>query len=100
MTPYSAIGLVNVTWADGTRTSGSAAVVGKNNILTATHVIYNPDRGGWAKDLEFYFGADYNHALGYFESYGYRLTSGFRWNAKLPFVHPLFLSDSDTSSGI
>jgi len=57
-------------------------VVGKNNILTATHVIYNPDRGGWAKDLEFYFGADYNHALGYFESYDYRLTSGFRWNAK------------------
>jgi V8-like Glu-specific endopeptidase len=81
-TPYSAIGLVEVTWANGARTSGSAAVVGRNDILTAAHVVYNPDRGGWATGLEFYFGADYNDALGYFESYGYRLTSGFRWEVK------------------
>jgi len=74
--------LVFVTWADGTRSSGSAAVVGRNDILTAAHVVYNPDQGGWATGLEFYFGADYNKALGYFESYGYRLTSGFRWEVK------------------
>lgn len=80
--PYSAVGIVFVTWPDGTRSSGSAAVVGRNDILTAAHIVYSPDRGGWATDFDFYFGADYNKLTGRFEGYGYSLTSGFRWEIR------------------
>lgn len=95
-TPYSAIGLLNVLWKDGSRSSGSASVVGINDILTATHVVYNPDRGGWAKELEFFFGADYSHSLGDFTSYGTQLTSGFEWEAKAGIEGTFADSDNQT----
>ena len=65
---YSKIGIVFVTWPDGQRSSATCAVVGQNDILTAGHVVYNPDRGGWATGLEFYFGADYNDVTNSFDS--------------------------------
>ena len=61
--PYAKCGVVFVTWPDGTSSTGSCAVVGRNDILTATHVVYSPDRGGWATELSFYFGADYTRSL-------------------------------------
>ena len=67
--PYAKIGIVFVTWPNGDQTSASCAVVGLNDILTAGHVVYNPDRGGWATDFEFYFGADYNDQRNSFDSY-------------------------------
>ena len=82
--PYAKCGVVLVTWSDGTYTQGSCAVVGRNDILTATHVVYNPDRGGWATELSFYFGADYNSSTGRFDSfqYSYSLPTGtFGWRA-------------------
>jgi len=81
--PYAKIGIVFVTWPNGTQSSGTCAVVGVNDILTAGHVVYNPDRGGWASDFKFYFGADYNNLTNRFDSnnFSYSLTSGFRWNA-------------------
>jgi hypothetical protein len=81
---YAKCGVVFVTWPDGTRSQGTCAVVGQNDILTAGHVVYNPDRGGWASDLDFYFGADYNNITDTFDSYSYSysLTSGFQWIAK------------------
>lgn len=94
--PYGAIGLVEVTYRDGSTAIGTASVVGRNDVLTAAHVIYDPDRGGWAESLDFYFGADYNSRLGYFEDYGYRLTSGFRWEAKAG-IQGTF-SDADNST--
>ena len=80
---YSKIGIVFVTWPDGQRSSATCAVVGQNDILTAGHVVYNPDRGGWATGLEFYFGADYNDVTNSFDSniFSYSLTYDFRWNA-------------------
>ena len=79
--PYAKIGIVFVTWPNGDHTSASCAVVGLNDILTAGHVVYNPDRGGWATDFEFYFGADYNDQRNSFDSYNfsYSLTDGYRW---------------------
>jgi len=79
--PYAKIGIVFVTWPNGDQTSASCAVVGLNDILTAGHVVYNPDRGGWATDFEFYFGADYNDQRNSFDSYNfsYSLTDGYRW---------------------
>jgi V8-like Glu-specific endopeptidase len=78
---YAQCGVVFVTWPDGTRTQGTCAVVGQNDILTAGHVVYNPDRGGWASEFDFYFGADYNNVTANFDSYAYSysLTSDFKW---------------------
>lgn len=77
--PYSDIGIVFVTFPDGFRIEGTASIIGKNDILTALHMVYQPDHGGWAEDFDFYFGADYNHSTSKFDDYGYRYSPG-RWD--------------------
>ena len=79
--PYAKIGVVFVTWPNGEQSTGTCAVVGVNDILTAGHVVYDPSKGGWASDFEFYFGADYNNQRNTFDSYSfsYSLTDGYRW---------------------
>ena len=72
--PYSNIGLIWVTFPDGTQSRGTCSLVGQNDILTATHVVYSPDNGGWADSYDFYFGADYNDMTGQFEDYGFEYT--------------------------
>jgi V8-like Glu-specific endopeptidase len=69
--PYSNVGLIWVTFPDGHQVRGTCALVGVNDILTATHVVYAPDHGGWAASYDFYFGADYNGVTNRFEEYGY-----------------------------
>jgi V8-like Glu-specific endopeptidase len=50
--PYSAICYITVTWPDrGAASQGSGTVVGPNDILTALHVVYNAERGGWATSV-------------------------------------------------
>ncbi len=56
--PYAAVTYIEVTWPNGTRTSGSGVVVGLNDVLTAAHVVYNAPRGGFATELTIYPGAD------------------------------------------
>ena len=68
--PYACIGMVIVEWQDGSESRGTCTLVGRNDILTAGHVIYDPSRGGWGKSFSFYFGADYNARTGVFESLG------------------------------
>jgi V8-like Glu-specific endopeptidase len=83
--PYSAVGVMFVYWPDGTASLGTASVVGRNDILTATHMVYSPDHGGWATGFDFYFGADYNNTLDRFDSStcSYTLRSGsFTWQVK------------------
>ncbi len=80
--PYRSIVLVTVTFPDGTRSYGTGALVGRNDILTATHVVYNPDRGGWAETLGIQVGVDYNHSTNKLESQSQvQLSAGFRWEA-------------------
>lgn len=43
--PYSSVGLVYTRWPTGLG-QGSGFVVGKNLLMTAAHVVYNPLRGG------------------------------------------------------
>ena len=84
LTPYAQCGIIFVTWKDGTQSSGSCAVIGRNDILTAGHVVYNPDRGGWADSFEFYFGADYNNKTDRFDSRNWVYSSdsiSFTWSA-------------------
>lgn len=50
--PYSAICYITVTWPDrGAASQGSGTVVGPNDILTALHVVFNAERGGWATSV-------------------------------------------------
>lgn len=58
--PYRDVGLLIVSWPDGTQSVASAVLVGRNDVLTAGHAIYNPDRGGWATKYSVYFGADFS----------------------------------------
>ena len=74
--PYFDIGIIFVTFPDGLRVQGTCSLVGRNDILTATHVVYSPDNGGWAEDFEFYFGADFNNINNSFEDFGYQYSPG------------------------
>lgn len=39
--PYAAVAYIEATFSDGSRVSGSGALVGRNDVLTAAHVIYD-----------------------------------------------------------
>lgn len=65
--PYSAIVNIRCTFADGRVTIGSGSLVGKNDVLTATHVVYQPDHGGYATTVQVYPGADFNGINGVIE---------------------------------
>ncbi|MBZ0332068.1 DUF4214 domain-containing protein [Halomonas sp. ANAO-440] len=69
--PYSAVTYIEATFPDGTRVSGSGAVVGINDVLTAAHVIYSPENGGMAERVTVYPGHDgwIDPADGYSSSY-------------------------------
>jgi V8-like Glu-specific endopeptidase len=69
-TPYSLIGLMQVSWPSGEQTIGTFSVVGRNDLLTAGHMVYNPDYGGYATDFEFYLAADYNFQTNRFDDQG------------------------------
>jgi|GEM_PF-2354303 len=58
------IAYVRSTFPNGVTVIGSGALVGRNDLLTATHVLYNPSRGGLANRVEVYFGATINAETG------------------------------------
>ncbi|WP_417660024.1 DUF4214 domain-containing protein [Pseudidiomarina sp.] len=79
--PYRAIAHLYVTFPDGTKALGTGALVGQNDLLTATHVIYSPEAGGWASDIRISLGADYNTRVYRYESPSLLDLGGVRWNA-------------------
>ncbi|EGP5268059.1 hypothetical protein EBL23_11055 [Enterococcus faecium] len=54
--PNAAIGQTVTTWPNGTRSNGTAWMYGNKVAVTAGHVIYNRNRGGWARQVAFYPG--------------------------------------------
>ena len=93
--PYSAVGFIRATFSDGSIQVGVGSVIGKNDVITALSLIYNPDLG-WATAIDFHFGADYNVSTGNFDNLPYSLASGTRWSAK-GYTSQLF-SDSNNST--
>ena len=92
--PYSAIGFIRATFSDGTTQIGVGSVIGKNDVITALSLIYNPDLG-WATAIDFNFGADYNVDTGRFDNVPQTLTSNYRWEST-GYTSQLF-ADSDNS---
>ena len=43
--PYRTAVSIHVKWSDGYSSRGSGVMVGKNDVLTAAHVVYNPAHG-------------------------------------------------------
>lgn len=58
--PYKSICYIVCRWSDGTSTRGSGVIVGLNDVLTAAHVVYDADRGGYATSITISPGADVN----------------------------------------
>ena len=55
--PYSALAYIEATFIDGSRVSGSGALVGRNDVLTAAHVLYDPVLGA-ATNVQVELGRD------------------------------------------
>ncbi len=49
--PWSAVAKVYAHFPDGAAFEGSAVLVGRDQALTAGHVVYDPRHGGWADDV-------------------------------------------------
>ncbi|TFH86525.1 DUF4214 domain-containing protein [Billgrantia azerbaijanica] len=56
--PYGAVTYIEATFPDGTRVSGSGALIGINDVLTAAHLVYDPVLGGAAQSVRVYPGRD------------------------------------------
>ena len=56
--PWKSVVLVYTKWADGSASTGSGAVVGDNDVLTAAHCVY---RGGVGYAREVYVTPGYNY---------------------------------------
>jgi V8-like Glu-specific endopeptidase len=56
--PYASVCYIQVTWPDGTASRASGVVIGYNDVLTALHVVYQSEHGGWANDISVLPAAD------------------------------------------
>jgi V8-like Glu-specific endopeptidase len=61
--PYAAICYLTVTFPDGASIRGSGVLVGPNDVLTAMHMVYWADHGGYATSIQVTPGADTSPGL-------------------------------------
>lgn len=50
--PFTAVTFIRSTWPNGQTSTGTGFIVGDNDVLTASHVVYNGARGGDAVRVE------------------------------------------------
>lgn len=74
--PFSAVTYIRSTFPDGSVSTGTGFIVGQNDVLTASHVVYNARRGGDAVTLEVFpsFDPDAFDNLSFFASNWLRYT--------------------------
>ena len=65
--PYRAVVYVVATFPNGKQFSGSGAIVGVNDVLTASHLLYRVEDGGSAVSVMIYPG--YNNGIAPFGAY-------------------------------
>jgi len=60
--PWRVIGKFFMTFPNNSQWVASGALIDPFHVLTAGHVVFNSDEGGWVRQLEFYPGLDGNYA--------------------------------------
>ncbi|GAB2588308.1 hypothetical protein GCM10027034_20960 [Ramlibacter solisilvae] len=81
--PYASVCYIRCDWADGSATRASGVVVGINDVLTALHVVFDESRGGWARQVIVYPGADtlpFSAPLGQFSDVGSLNARAANWD--------------------
>lgn len=68
VSPYKQVCYIQTYFPDGTVIRGSGAVVGTNDVLTALHVVYNDQYGGWATRIIVTPAADIDDSVGSFSA--------------------------------
>lgn len=56
--PYSAVCYIEASFSNGPTLRGSGVVIGANDVLTALHLVYQADFGGWATSVRVIPAAD------------------------------------------
>jgi V8-like Glu-specific endopeptidase len=81
--PYSSICYIQCLWPDGSSTRASGVVVGYNDVLTALHVVYDVNLGGWASSIQIIPAADtqpWREPYGEFTSVGSVVGRAATWD--------------------
>lgn len=76
--PYYAVVHLSVRWPNGTISNGSGFLVNRTTVVTAGHLLYNRDRGGWATSIDVTPGRNANHAP-YGTLQSLRIAAGGSW---------------------
>ena len=93
-TPYRYVGMVMCYRADGSALLGSFAQVGPNDILTATHVVYDSRTGRPFDRIDFFLGVDFNKLKGTFTG-----SNGLLYGGSLEFQpYPVYTWTPTTGS--
>ncbi len=79
--PYRQVGFLLAYLADGRVQQGTFALVGRNDFLTATHVVIDPATGAPVTRIDFFLGADLNRRSGSFTG-----STGARFTGTLEFL--------------
>lgn len=78
--PYAFVGLALAYLADGHVQQGTFALVGRNDFLTATHLVIDPSTGQPVRRIDFFLGVDFNRTYGSFSgSTGMRLAGSMEY---------------------
>jgi V8-like Glu-specific endopeptidase len=56
--PFSAVCKVITRWPNGTFANGTGTLIGPRHVVTAAHIVYSHDRGGFARTIEVTPGLD------------------------------------------
>jgi V8-like Glu-specific endopeptidase len=75
--PFRAVALITATFGDGYTQTGSGAVVGANDILTASHMVWSAARGTATKVT---VAPGYNNGASPFGSYDAKLLNYYLWD--------------------
>jgi Ca2+-binding RTX toxin-like protein len=92
--PFRDVGMVACYRADGSAVLGSFAQVGPNDVLTATHVVYDSRTGRPFDRIDFFLGVDFNKLTGTFSG-----SNGLRYPGSFEFQpYPVYTWTPSTGS--
>ncbi|GIL41410.1 DUF4214 domain-containing protein [Roseiterribacter gracilis] len=95
---YRAVVEIEVIWPDGSASRASGAMIGRNDVLTAGHVVYDPAHGGYASTVYVFPARD-----GVAQPYGFGLATKLLadpiWVTGQNFLHDIAVITLDRNVG-